>query len=130
MALEMAAIKNAPLQPLIEKSNQLSEAFTKRTQYWIETQPQFNKILVESLLPTGETFIRVRDNQLIPAVRSGDAKRIDAALNNLKNAYQQHRAVIDELVALNDKAYKVIETEVPAQVTASRTQSLLLAVMR
>ncbi len=112
MALEMAAIKNAPLQPLIEKSNQLSEAFTKRTQYWIETQPQFNKILVESLLPTGETFIRVRDNQLIPTVRSGDAKRIDAALNNLKNAYQQHRAVIDELVALNDKAYKVIETEV------------------
>ena len=129
VALEMAAIKNAPLQPLIEKSNQLSEAFTKRTQYWVETQPQFNKILVESLLPTGETFIRVRDNQLIPAVRSGDAKRIDAALNNLKNAYQQHRAVIDELVALNDKAYKVIETEVPAQVTASRTQSLLLAVI-
>jgi methyl-accepting chemotaxis protein len=127
VALEMAAIKNAPLQPLIDKSEQLSEAFTKRAAFWVETQPQLKKILTESLIPTGETFIRVRDNQLIPAVRSGDAKRIDAALNNLKNAYQQHRAVIDELVVLNDKAYKVIETEVPAQVQSARTQSLVLA---
>lgn len=127
VALEMASIKNAPIQPLVEKSNQLSEAFIQRTKYWIETQPEFNKILTESLLPSGETFIRVRDNQLIPAVRSGDAKRIDAALNNLRTAYQQHRAVIDELVVLNDKAYKVIEAEVPAKVNSSRMQSLLLA---
>lgn len=105
VALEMAAIKNAPIQPLVEKSNQLSEAFIQRTKYWIETQPQFNKILTESLLPTGETFIRVRDNQLIPAVRSGDAKRIDAALNNLRAAYQQHREVIDELVILNERSH-------------------------
>ena len=127
VALEMAAIKNAPLQPLIEKSNQLSDAFTQRAKYWIETQPQFNKILTESLLPTGETFIRVRDNQLIPAVRSGDAKRIDAALANLRSAYQQHRTVIDELVVLNNQAYKVIESEVPTQVQSARTQSLVLA---
>lgn len=129
VALEMAAIKNAPIQPLVEKSNQLSEAFIQRTKYWIETQPQFNKILTESLLPTGETFIRVRDNQLIPAVRSGDDKRIDAALNNLKAAYQQHREVIDELVILNERAYKVIEADVPAQVNSSRTQSLMLAML-
>lgn len=127
VALEMVAIKNAPLQPLIDKSNQLSDAFTQRTKYWIETQPQFNKILTESLLPSGETFIRIRDNQLIPAVRSGDAKRIDAALASLKNAYQQHRMVIDELVVLNDQAYKVIESEVPVQVQSARTQSLVLA---
>lgn len=127
VALEMAAIKNAPLQPLIDKSQQLSEAFSKRAAFWVETQPQLNKILTESLIPTGETFIRVRDNQLIPAVRSGDAKRIDAALANLKNAYQQHRAVIDELVVLNDQAYKVIEAEVPTQVQSARTQSLVLA---
>jgi methyl-accepting chemotaxis protein len=129
VALEMAAIKNAPIQPLVEKSNQLSAAFLQRTQHWIETQPQFSKILTESLLPTGETFIRIRDNQLIPAVRSGDAKRIDAALANLKQAYQQHRAVIDELVVLNNQEYQVIEAAVPAQVSASRTQSLVLALL-
>lgn len=129
VALEMAAIKNVPVQPLVEKSNQLSDQFKKRTQHWIDTQPQFKTILTEGLVPSGDAFISIRDTELIPAVRSGDAKRVDTALAHLKDAYQKHRAIVDELVVLNEKEYNQIEAEVPSQVSASRMTSFGLALL-
>jgi methyl-accepting chemotaxis protein len=129
IALEMAAIKNQPLQPLIDKSNQLTEDFLKRTKFWAETAPALKQEIEQNLLPTGEEFIRIRDNQLIPAVRSGEAKRIDAALTNLKTAYEKHRAVIDELVSSNNKEYEVIEDTVTATVQSARLNALIFSLL-
>jgi len=129
VALEMAAIKNAPIAPLVEQSNQLTEAFKQRMQYWIDAQPQFHTILTQSLLPSGEKFIQLLDGEFIPAIRSADTKRIDVALANLKKAYQQHRTVIDELVILNDIAYKNIENAAPTKVSSARTNSVLLMLL-
>jgi methyl-accepting chemotaxis protein len=129
IALEMAAIKNQPLQPLIDKSNQLSEDFVTRTKFWMEASPALKQVLEQDLMPSGEAFIRIRDNQLIPAVRSGDAKRIDAALASLQVAYQKHRAVVDRLVTENNKEYETIETGVPAVISSAKISALIFSLI-
>ena len=74
VALEMTSIKNQPLQPLIEKSDKLAQEFATRAKYWDETitDPKMHDVIKKQLQPSGESFIRVRDNIFIPAIRSGE----------------------------------------------------------
>jgi methyl-accepting chemotaxis protein len=131
LALEMVAIKDQPLQPLIEKSNQLTEAFKTRILFWEQTltDQTMLDIFKNELSPTGETFIRIRDTQLIPAVRSGDAKQIEAALQQLQDAYQQHRLAVNHLVLLAAEEASTIELAVPLQVKAARITVLVVVVL-
>ena len=126
VALEMVAVKNKPLQPLIDKSNQLAQEFEKRTQYWQETQqdPDMNAVIKNELKPSGEEFLRIRDDIFIPAVQSGDVKRIDGAMQQLQPAYQKHRDAVDALVRLSNAHYMAIENAVPSQVRSARRNTL------
>jgi methyl-accepting chemotaxis protein len=130
IALEMVAIKDQPLQPLVEKSNQLTEAFKAREKFWEQslTDQVMLDVFKNELYPSGEEFIRIRDNQFIPAVRSGDAKQIDLTMQRLQSAYQKHRASVDKLVLLAAEEASVIETEVPAKVNAARITVLIVAI--
>ena len=86
VALEMDAIQGAPLQPLIDKSDQLAKDFHTRSKYWVESMkdPQILEVYKTQLQPSGEEFLRVRDSVYIPAVRSGNPKLIESALHQLK----------------------------------------------
>ena len=128
VALEMVAQKNKPLQPLIDKSNQLAKDFTDRTTYWDNNikDPKMHDVITKKLTPTGLEFMHVRDNQLIPALRSGDAKRIDAALIDLQIVYTKHREAVDEMVVLSNEHYQKVEIAVPGQVSDARSNTLIL----
>ena len=84
VALELASLKNQPLQPMLDKSNQLAQDFTTRVKYWSDTikNPKVHDLFTKDLQETGEEFLRVREEELIPAIKSGDAKRISDALEN------------------------------------------------
>ena len=129
VALQMVAIKHQPLQPLIDKSQQLTTEFETRVQHWQQTiaSPEMHKALMEQLLPSGQAFIAVRDDEFIPAVRSGDAKRMESALNHLSEKYQAHRAAVDTMVTLSAKASKDVEASVADRVSHARLNTLLLA---
>ncbi len=130
VALEMVAIKNQPLQPLIIKGNKLSKDFNDRLNYWESTtkNPEMHEVIEKKLRPTGEEFLRIRDNVFIPAVRSGDAKSIDAALSKLETAYLKHRDAVDELVTLSDQDAKNTEAGVAAMMSKEKIDSLLITV--
>jgi len=131
VALEMVAVKDQPLQPLIDKSNQLTEDFNTRAKYWDTTltDPKMHDVMSKKLKPSAEEFIRIRDNELIPAVRSGDAKRIGLALNNLQSTYKAHREAVDEMVKLTDAHAKALEGTVADEVTGARVRTLILALL-
>ena len=126
LALEMASVKNQPLQPLIDKSNQLANDFKVRSEFWITTTPEYAELIKTELIPSGERFLALRDNQFIPAVRSGDPKRIESALLQLKDAYTAHRSVVDKLVEQSNKNYLAAEKSAPTAVLSARTTTLLL----
>jgi len=131
LALEMATIRNEPLQPLIEKSNKLAQDFAERTKYWDSTitDPQMHEVLQSELRPHGEEFLRLRDQVFIPAVRSGNAKLIDEALAQLKTAYEKHRLAVDKLASMSSEQSKQIESGVNAEVSSARTTVLILALL-
>jgi|SRR5450830_131322 len=132
VALEMAAIKNQPLQPLIDKSKQLSNDFETRSEYWEKsiTNPKLHDVFMNKLKPTGEEFLRIRDSIFIPAIKNGNAEQIDHALAQLHEAYITHRAAVDELSALANDDSALIETRsVEALAKANQTVLIMVSVI-
>jgi methyl-accepting chemotaxis protein len=131
VALEMVAVKNKPLQPLIDKSNQLAKDFSARSKYWDDTiqDPKMHDVITKELTPTGEEFLRIRDGIFIPAVKSGDTKRIDAAMEQLQTAYQKHREAVDLMVALSNSHYQKIEDAVPGKVSSAQSNTLIFVLI-
>ena len=129
VALEMVAIQDQPLQPLIEKSNKLAEDFAARSSYWESriTDPKMLAVYKNELQPSGEEFLRVRDSDYIPAVRSGNPKLIAPALRELRSAYEKHRIAVDTLAAMAASQSKEIESTVVTEVSASGKTVLVLA---
>ena len=129
VALEMLTLKNEPLQPLVEKSNILTEDFKKRTAHWEAslTNPKMIEILNTQVKTSGLEFIRVRDEMFIPAIRSADSKAINSALSQLKEAYAKHRAGIDELSKLAVEESTKIEATVGSKI--STTKLILVSII-
>jgi methyl-accepting chemotaxis protein len=131
VALEMAAIQGEPLQPLIEKSEQLAKDFSTRSKYWAESikDPKILEVYRTQLQPSGEEFLRVRDSVYIPAVRSGNPKLIEPALHQLKAAYEKHRLAVDALATLATNQSKEIESTVNSEVSGAARTVLFLALI-
>ena len=130
VALEMVAIKNQPIQPLIDKSNQLTAEFNARNAHWSShlTKPDMLNTFKDSLAPAAEHFMQVRDAEFIPAVQSEDAKSIDKALGRLQQAYQAHRVAVDKLVTMAAEDAVSIEAAVPAEISSAHTTEWLLII--
>ncbi|HAF01658.1 MAG TPA: methyl-accepting chemotaxis protein [Methylophilaceae bacterium] len=128
VSLEMYALNDQQsLQPLIDKGDALSKSFIERVHYWPTIHPEMSDVLLKKLLPTGEVFIHVRDTEYIPALRSGDIKRIKPALIHLKQAYEQHRQAVDETVMENTKLYnELAQTVIPKSMHDARARTLEL----
>jgi methyl-accepting chemotaxis protein len=130
VALEMVAIKNQPLQPLVDKSRALTEEFNARNAYWSEylTKPEMLATFKDELVPAAERFMQIRDAEFIPAVQSGDSKSIDSALILLQQAYLNHRTAVDRLVVMAAEEAVNIEAVVPAKITSARTTEWVLII--
>jgi methyl-accepting chemotaxis protein len=126
IVLEMAAIKDASIEPLIEKSHQLSKEFNQRGEYWLKHNPELSAY-VQKLLDTGNAFSRVRDSEFIPALKAHDEDKISSTVAQLQSIYLQHRKAVDELVEINDKAFSSFEGEVPGMVTSAQIQTFIFA---
>ena len=129
VSLEMYAHSDRPLQPMIDKGDALSKSFIERAKFWPTAHPKMADQFTQKLLPSGEEFIRVRDTEYIPALRTGDIKLIKPALNHLTEVFEQHRKVIDETVTINNDDYtKLANIEMPAKIKAARYKTLGLIV--
>ncbi len=124
VALEMAVVKNEPLQPLINKSEQLRKDFESRHAYWEKSlrEPDLKEAMVGKLYTTGIQFLDIRDNVFIPALRAGNVKELDSIIYRMRIAYVAHRAAVDEVVKLANAEGVRIEAEVPV---AQRESTLM-----
>ena len=128
LALEMVALKNQPLQPLIDKSEALSKDFETRVMFWKNStiSEEMKQHVLTKVIPTGQAFLQIRDDELLSALRLGDTKKIDSALANLKQAYQVHREAIDAMVLMTNQATQVTEANVIGAVSSARMNTLLI----
>lgn len=113
--LEMVSLNHQSLQVLVDKGNTLKKSFEDRRNYWQTQLPDsaLKNSVVGPLFESGNAFFNVRDNEVIPAIRSGDQKQIAQALERLQVAYQKHRLVVDEVVKLANESALSIEQQTP-----------------
>lgn len=117
VSLEMVMLKDRPLEPSIDEGNKLKKDFEERHEYWLQhlgTESAVAKKANIDLYESGLAFFKIRDDELIPALRSGNKSMIDAAVYELSNAYAKHRRVVDDLVVLSNKEAATVETDTTA----------------
>jgi methyl-accepting chemotaxis protein len=113
--LEMVSLNHQSLQVLVDKGNTLKKSFEDRRNYWQTQLPDsaLKNSVVGPLFESGNAFFNVRDNEVIPAIRSGDQKQIAQALERLQAAYQKHRLVVDEVIKQANESALSIEQQTP-----------------
>ena len=114
------------LDDLIQQGLTLRAAFEARHDHWKKSLPEgpLRKALLESAYDPGAEFLRMRDDQFIPAVRRGDqdgARQIMETV--LKPLYEQHRKAVLEVVLLARQATEKEERD--ALAIAQRRTALL-----
>ncbi|GAA4001530.1 methyl-accepting chemotaxis protein [Sphingomonas humi] len=84
----------------IARLARLREDFRTRQAFWMEDRltPTMADLLRGSVVKPGDDFWKIVDGQLVPAVRRGDRAAADVALQQVNEAFQRHRAGVDQLV--------------------------------
>jgi methyl-accepting chemotaxis protein len=113
---------------LRERWKKLQLEFASRQAFWNENQESgaLRTALLENTKRSAERLFSIGDNQLWPAIDAGDSAKVKTALNDLDAAYRDHRANVDEVVALADKQ---IEAQAETAVAAiQRRKAMFLAI--
>lgn len=100
--LERGADKSP--DPAIDKSvfrlRQLRQEYDRRLEYWSQRPlpPDIRRQLAENSAMHAQVFWKAVEESLLPALQSGDANRARAAYENVRNAYESHRTIIDGIL--------------------------------
>ncbi|MGJ4993473.1 methyl-accepting chemotaxis protein [Bradyrhizobium sp. HKCCYLS3077] len=89
----------------VGKLAQLKKDYEDRKAFWTTSplESELKSLLVERSDAEVGKFWRAAEGELIPALRTGDTAKADAAYARLSAAYAAHRAVIDALVEKANK---------------------------
>ncbi len=130
LAHELVQLQKGPeIDERIERGVRLRREYEERHAYW-EKRLRDAKIrqylLGESYTPAVE-FFRVRDQEFLPAVRSGDRERARAVLlGPLSVHYEAHRKAVDVIVTETNSFNQRMEIKAAELLaTSSRTMAAL-----
>jgi methyl-accepting chemotaxis protein len=99
----------------------LKGLYAERRDYWKDSTlpPELANKLYSEVLTKGDVFWQQLDTAYLPAVASGDAAAVSAALPGLKESFHVHETAVNELVELSN-AYLKTREEFAAAETAQR----------
>ncbi len=104
--LEATLAVNEPdtVDQRVKRLESLHHDYDDRKAYWTKSGlPQDIKdLLIVQSDAEVQTFWRVLNSKLIPALKSGDQANTKLAYEELSGAYRRHRAVIDQLVTASN----------------------------
>ena len=119
--------KPAELRKLAEKIPTLKEDYEKRRTFWAESNLLTAAIktkLTNDSHQHANTFFNIAQTRFLPAITSGDKTGAHDAYVALSKAYESHRAIVDEVVALVEAQAKADEN-VATQSQAKSLQVVL-----
>ena len=131
VTLQMADASNrSQLPDLLARARKLRQEYDKRHDYWnsftlVRDTPMVRRLVEDSYQPAQE-FFSARDQQLIPAVQSGNYTRAQQLTRGaLNDSYERHRVAIDRVVEAATIYNTTVEREA-AEAVRSRTLWLFL----
>lgn len=111
----------------IKQLRDLEQAYEARQRFWLENlqDGELKQLVTQKAHLPAENFFRVIRDELIPAVKGGDqAKARELTGKQLSNAYDSHRAAIDEVVQLATRASQA-EEQAAGEVVSQRRATLI-----
>jgi len=102
------------INPLIKNSEALEKEYYSRHSFWISEleQSSMKNILIEDSYNAAVDFFKVKNEQFIPAIKSGNLELANLLLNSqLKDNYEKHRAAIDKVVELAGLSNSALEKD-------------------
>jgi methyl-accepting chemotaxis protein len=109
-----------------DKLAALRKDYDTRRAYWTQASidPAMREMLVNESAAPAADFWREIDQEILPAVRSGDLERARQGLARADAAYEAHRAVIDKVVVMANHDAQAVEAAAARQ---TRLAFILLA---
>ena len=100
-----------------DKLAALRKDYDTRRAYWktAPIDPEMREMLVNQSVAPALEFWREIDEEILPAVRSGDLERARQGLTRADAAYEAHRAVIDKVVVMANQDAAAVETRAAGQ---------------
>ena len=127
LSLELARETDpARITAIIDRGNSLRLDFERRHELWdrtLESGPLDDAMNSSAYRPAIEYF-DLREQEFIPAIRSGDPERVGRALERLQLKYEAHRRAIDEVVKMATTRNQQFETK--AEDVVHSSERLLL----
>ena len=127
VCLQMLGADRDELDGLEARAQQLEKDFAARQVYWQEQlppDPALRGAILEQARTTAEEFFRLRREQFLPALRRGKADLArEIAFGTMRQAYEKHRAAIDQAVEMAN-AFSVASEQ-----NAGRTLSVAYAAL-
>jgi methyl-accepting chemotaxis protein WspA len=115
------------ISQLIERGDQLRLDFESRQEFWKRTldADELGDLMTVQANRSAIEFFRLRDEQFVPAIRSGDRERARALLVPMGRSYDTHRRAIDRVVEIATQNNIDFEREADV-VIEDRSRTLLL----
>jgi methyl-accepting chemotaxis protein WspA len=117
---------------LIARGRRLRAEYDERHAVWVAALDEgpLRHAMVETSFDAAMTFFAVRDEQLLPALAAGDRDRALAlARGPLKDAYEAHRAAIDDVVRLASEQNLSEEAQAATDVDRGRITLVILGIV-
>ncbi|HEX2949861.1 MAG TPA: hypothetical protein VHV83_09905, partial [Armatimonadota bacterium] len=119
------------LKAMIAKGDTLRHDYETRHDFWQNDLPEgsMKRMMVEDSYTPAMEFFRIRDEQFIPALMSGQREKArQIALVELQNKYMEHRAAIDRVVKMATDRNAADEAIASATIKSRTIQLIVLAV--
>ncbi len=108
----------AELRGLQKKLGALRKEYEARQTYWKDHVPEgpMGELLLKRSSTPARVFYTLVDTRLLPLVREGNTREAMALMRgDVRRAYEEHRAAIDELVTLANTHSKTSEENAAAE---------------
>jgi len=131
VALQLSTATDVTAQKqFISRLTRMKNDYDIRHQFWqYQTlDPTIQALFLQHAHQPAIEFYRLAFSELIPAVESRNQTAITSAIERMNQAYQQHRAVIDQVVQLANQRVKSDEARSTQRITAA-TVSLMLILL-
>ena len=129
VAFQMQDANRGELEKLINRFNAMKTEYYERQRVWQEelADGKMKDLMVRTSYQPADKFLRIMENEYIPAVRAGDLEKAEEMTAGiLLTTFDEHRRAIDELVALSIQAAK--DKERAAAETISGANSLMMGI--
>ena len=130
--LDAHLLQSAPkdqFEYLVKSVETLHRQYDERAQFWTGrlTEGAVRRELLVGTQEPARRFFTILEQQLIPALRRGDAAQAQKSLDELGHTYQEHRQAVDRTVALVSADLAEREKSAATLVSGRQTALILLA---